>query len=71
MRKIIEFPVYGLFTGEEYFITAIVHLGRTSARGDEPDDVVSMQQTDLHGKVVRIKDWQHLADRAIEIARGA
>lgn len=71
MRKVIEFPVYGLFTGTEYVVTAIVHLGKTSARGDEPDEVVSLQQVDMLGKVVRIKDWQHLADRAIEIAREA
>jgi hypothetical protein len=69
VRKIIEFPVYGLFSGTEYIVTAIVHLGKTSARGDDPDEVVSLQQADMAGKIVQIKDWPKLAERAIEIAR--
>lgn len=69
MRKIIEFPVYGLFTGTEYIVTAIVHLGKTSATGDDPDEVLGLQQVDLAGKFVQIKDWPKLAERAREIAR--
>lgn len=70
-RKIVEFPVYGMFSGTEYVVTALVHIGTTSARGDNPDEVISLQQVDLTGKIVPIKDWQNLAERAIEIAKGA
>ena len=55
MIHLIDFE-YEDREGEEFLVTAEVRLGRTSARGDSPDEVLSLEAYDSEGDV-RYLEW--------------
>lgn len=58
--------------GEIYQVRAGVHLGTTSARGDNPDDVLWLEVIGDDGDRIRIPDevYQDLCELSIVEARG-
>lgn len=55
------------FQWDEQDVVARVHLGKTSARGDDPDDVISIN---VSGRpYITLGEYRRLSELALERAR--
>lgn len=74
MIKKIEFDYEPTFsTGEIHNVQARVFVGKTSARGDEPTEVIELSMFNSHDRDLDIDDdlYEELCDKAIEQAKYA